>query len=68
MLRALHKRGMEKSPFQTAAEFAASVPDGVASPLVAEFTLQYESVRFGRRAEALGALEALLHRIESLPR
>lgn len=68
MLRALHKRGMEKSPFQTAAEFAASVPDGAASPLVAEFTLHYESVRFGRRAEALGALEALLHRIESLPR
>ncbi|MDR3718100.1 MAG: DUF3488 and transglutaminase-like domain-containing protein [Bryobacteraceae bacterium] len=68
MLRALHKRGIEKMPFQTAGEFAAGVPDGVASPLVAEFTLQYESVRFGRRAEALSALEALLHRIESLPR
>jgi hypothetical protein len=68
MLSALHKRGMEKLPFQTAAEFAASLADGPARPLVAEFTVGYESVRFGCNTEEVALLVDLLRRIEALPR
>jgi len=68
MLHALHKRGLEKQPFQTASEFAACVSGDAANPLVAEFTLRYEQVRFGRHASALEKLRTLLHKIEALPR
>jgi hypothetical protein len=68
VLSALHKRGIEKLPFQTAAEFAACLADGPARPLVAEFTLGYESVRFGCNTEEVALLANLLRRIEALPR
>lgn len=68
MLVALRKRGIEKSPFQTAGEFAAGLSDYPASPLVTEFTFWYESVRFGRNAEQVQRLAVLLRRIEALPR
>jgi transglutaminase-like putative cysteine protease len=68
MLIALRKRGVEKLPFQTAAEFAARLDEGPARPLVAEFTVGYESVRFGCNTEAVALLADLLRRIEALPR
>jgi protein-glutamine gamma-glutamyltransferase len=68
MLLALGKRGIVKLPFQTAAEFAACLADGPARPLVAEFTIGYESVRFGRNTQEVGLLADLLRRIEALPR
>jgi len=68
MLAALRKRGVEKLPFQTAAEFAACLADGPARPLVAEFTIGYESVRFGRHTEEVALLADLLRKIEALPR
>jgi len=68
MLAALRRRGIEKLPFQTAAEFAAGLGGHTASALVTEFTLCYESVRFGRESDRLGRLETLLRRIEALPK
>lgn len=68
MLAALRKRGLVKPPFQTAAEFCAELPISDASQLVAEFTLRYEQVRFGRHSEETANLEDLLHKIEALPR
>ena len=68
MLLALRKRGMEKLPFQTAAEFAAGLADSPARPLVAEFTIGYELVRFGNKAQEVTLLVDLLRRIEALPR
>ena len=68
MLAALRKWGLEKSPFQTAGEFAAGLSDSPATPLVAEFTIGYESVRFGCHTEQVTRLADLLRRIEALPR
>jgi len=68
MLAALRRRGVEKLPFQTAGEFAACLSEGAESRLVSEFTMAYESVRFGREAGSLERLETLLREIESLPR
>jgi transglutaminase-like putative cysteine protease len=68
MLAALRKRGIEKSPFQTAGEFAAYLSECPARPLIAEFTLGYESVRFGRNTTEVPRLAELLRRIEALPR
>jgi len=68
MLVALRKRGIEKAASQTAGEFAVCLYDNPARPLVAEFTVAYESVRFGRDTETVPHLENLLRRIEALPR
>jgi protein-glutamine gamma-glutamyltransferase len=68
MLAALRKQGIEKSPFQTAGEFAAGLSDSPARPLVAEFTVGYESVRFGRNTKEVTHLANLLRKIEALPR
>ena len=67
MLAALRKRGIEKLAFQTAGEFAASLSDNLLNPLVNDFTMGYESVRFGRKTEPVLEMEALLRRIEALP-
>lgn len=68
MLAALRKRGIEKPPSLTAAEFAADLSGHAASALVNEFTLGYELVRFGCKTEGVTRLESLLRQIESLPR
>jgi transglutaminase-like putative cysteine protease len=68
MLIALRKRGIEKSPFQTAGEFAQCLSDSPARPLVAEFTTGYESVRFGQKTGEVALLVDLLRRIEALPK
>ncbi len=68
MLAALHKRGIEKPPFWTAGEFAAGLSNHAASPLVTEFTIGYELVRFGSKTGDVSRLEDLLHQIESLPK
>jgi hypothetical protein len=68
MLVALRKRGIVKSPFQTAGDFAACLSECPARLLVAEFTYAYESVRFGRNTQEVPRLAELLRRIEALPR
>jgi protein-glutamine gamma-glutamyltransferase len=68
MLAALHKRGIRKPPFQTAGEFVSGLPDSSVRPLVAEFTIGYESVRFGENTGEISRLADLLRSIEALLR
>jgi hypothetical protein len=68
MLLTLRRRGLQKSPFETACEFARSLPECPVRQLVAEFTIRYESVRFGQNANEVPRLAELLRRIETLPR
>jgi len=50
VLRMLAKRGWQKSPAQTPAEFVAGLEDSVRGP-VARFAEHYERARFGDSAE-----------------
>ena len=68
MLAAMRQRGVEKAPFQTAGEFAASVGRSEAAPLVAEFTAAYHALRYGQDPAQAARLTALLRQIEALPR
>ncbi len=67
MLAAMHKRGFEKAPSQTAGEFAAGVRQSEAAPLVAEFTARYHALRYGQEPEQAARLALVLRRIEALP-
>jgi len=49
MLAILARRGYHKPPWFTPAEFAASIPAGPLAGAVAEFTIAYNALRFGRR-------------------
>jgi len=49
MLAILARRGYHKPPWFTPAEFAASIPAGPLAAAVAEFTIAYNALRFGRR-------------------
>jgi hypothetical protein len=49
MLAILARRGYHKPPWFTPAEFAASIPAGPLAAAVAEFTITYNALRFGRR-------------------
>jgi hypothetical protein len=61
MLRVLHKRGIEKPPSQTPAEFAR-LHD---LPELAGFTAAYNQLRFGNRLAAAETMVELLARVES---
>ena len=64
MLHLLHRRGYQKPPWFTPAEFAASLPPSPLGEAVAEFTGTYNALRFGRHAEAAVRLTVLLDRME----
>ena len=68
MLAAMHKRGVDKEPFQTAGEFAAGVCKEEAAPLIAEFTAAYHALRYEQQTEQAERMTLLLRRIEALPR
>jgi hypothetical protein len=66
MLARLERRGMSKAPALTASEYARSLPEGEVHDAVAEFTAEYERVRFGANGAGLARLNSLLATIEQL--
>ena len=64
MLAIVKRRGYQKPPWFTPAEFAASLPDGAFGRAVGEFTTVYNAVRFGGRTQAAQRLSTLLDRLE----
>lgn len=66
MLHLLQRRGYQKPPWFTPAEFAASLPTGL-GPAVAEFTATYNAWRFGGRTDLAPRLSGLLDELERQP-
>ncbi len=64
MLHILKRRGYQKPPWFTPAEFAASLPRTQLGDSVGEFTATYNALRFGGHAEAAPRLSILLDRME----
>jgi hypothetical protein len=64
MLHILKRRGYQKPPWFTPAEFAASLPPTELGAAVNEFTMTYNALRFGGHAEAAPRLSTLLDRME----
>lgn len=66
MLALLEKRGFQKPPWLTPAEFARALPASELALLVDDLTRAYNEVRFGGRPEAAPRMARLLQRIETL--
>jgi hypothetical protein len=64
MLHVLKRRGYQKPPWFTPAEFAASLPPSAWGLTVAEFTATYNAWRFGGRTDVAPQLSSLLDRLE----
>jgi transglutaminase-like putative cysteine protease len=64
MLHILKRRGYQKPPWFTPAEFAASLPRTPLGDSVGEFTDAYNALRFGGHAGAAPRLSILLDRME----
>ena len=63
MLRLARRRGYQKPPWFTPAEFASSLPADAFGGAVGEFTAAYNALRFGRRSEGQ-RLTTLLEQME----
>ena len=63
MLRLLEKRGWQKSPSQTALEFASSLPAEEFSAPVVQLTELYQSARFGSHPARIEQMSSLLRLI-----
>jgi len=63
MLDILRRRGYQRPPWFTPAEFAASLPPGPLGAAVSEFTASYNALRFGGASEAAPRLSVLLDAI-----
>jgi len=64
MARYLARRGVQKSPTQTAREFVRLIEDEPLRSRVGEFTNAYESARFGDSAEEAQKLPELYEQVE----
>lgn len=64
MLRVVKRRGFQKPPWFTPAEFAASLPRTPFAATVTEFTAAYNELRFGRRDDAATRMSQLLADLE----
>ena len=64
MLDILQRRGYEKPPWFTPAEFAASLPRTQLGDSVGEFTATYNALRFGGHTGAAPRLSILLDRMD----
>ncbi|MBZ5580168.1 MAG: DUF3488 and transglutaminase-like domain-containing protein [Acidobacteriia bacterium] len=64
MLHILKRRGYQKPPWFTPAEFAASLPRAEWGRTVTEFTVTYNAWRFGGRTDVAPRLSHLLDRLE----
>ncbi len=65
MLKALHRRGIEKPAWLTPCEFARVLQEPELSLLVEDFTSAYNELRYGGNSEAAGRIVVLLERLES---
>jgi transglutaminase-like putative cysteine protease len=63
MLDILSRKGYQRPPWFTPAEFAASLPQNALGSAVGEFTDSYNALRFGGSAEAAPRLSVLLDEI-----
>ena len=63
MLAILERRGYQKPPWFTPAEFAASIPAGPLAAAAAEFTATYYALRFGRRVPDRPRISSLLEEL-----
>ena len=68
MLRQSARRGWDKAPGQTPAEFAAIIQDPQLRIRVANFTHRYENARFGKSAEDAEQLPMLYEEVKSSPK
>jgi transglutaminase-like putative cysteine protease len=66
MLRVLERRGLQKPPWLTPAEFARVLPASELAMLVEDLTGAYNQFRFGGRRDAAPRMVRLLRRIETL--
>jgi hypothetical protein len=67
MLQLLKRRGYQKPPWFTPAEFARSLPATALGVAVAEFTARYNALRFGAHAESASRLSELIEQLERAP-
>ncbi len=65
MLKVLERRGFQKPPWITPAEFARVLPASDVALLVEDLTAAYNEVRFGGRRDAAPRMVWLLQRLES---
>src|SRR5215470_8314739 len=68
MLRQSARRGWDKAPGQTPAEFAAIIGDPQLRTRVVKFTERYESARFGKSADDAELLPMLYEEVKSSPK
>jgi transglutaminase-like putative cysteine protease len=66
MLRLLEKRGWKKSPSQTPLEFAAAISSPELAAPVTQFTVIYQSARFGGHTAPVERMASLLRSIRAL--
>jgi hypothetical protein len=66
MLALVRRRGYEKPPWFTAAEFAGTFPESELGALVQRFTQAYEELRFGGRLSVAARLPGFLDEMERL--
>ncbi len=64
MLHIVRRRGYQKPPWFTPAEFAATLPQNGFGAMVAEFTATYNAWRFGGRTDLAPRLSGLLDELE----
>jgi protein-glutamine gamma-glutamyltransferase len=65
MLSCLHRRGVEKPPWLTPAEFAGMMATSPAAPIIDGITREYELLRFGSRTESGPRMLALIEQLEA---
>jgi transglutaminase-like putative cysteine protease len=63
MLAIMERRGYRKPAWFTPDEFAASIPPGALAATVAEFTVAYNALRFGRRVPDRPRISTLLEEL-----
>jgi transglutaminase-like putative cysteine protease len=68
MLAMLARRGFQKPPWLTPAEFARVLPASELAAVVDELTSAYNAFRFGGERAAAPRMVQLLERLEALPR
>ena len=66
MLKLMKRRGYQKPPWFTPAEFAATLPASDMATVVEEFTSGYQALRFGGDRDAAQRLGVLLAQLEKL--
>ncbi|MGD1094066.1 MAG: DUF3488 and transglutaminase-like domain-containing protein [Bryobacteraceae bacterium] len=66
MLRALERRGIQKPPWLTPAEFVRGLPASEVTPLVDDLTGAYNEFRFGGKRDVAPRIVHLLEQLEKM--